>query len=310
MNVYLAGWQSETLEREKRLLKAGVFTHRCFSFANVTEIPGFPWHLEGVEAGYKLCLKRGVGIMMDSGVFSLRTYRRYLEKKGKSTASMPDEETFIRLYVDFCKKSAANWDFCVTVDFTKVSKKNFRVHERLEAMGIRPLPVFHGDDSVDWLRRYADKGYQYVCIGNVPKTRKGQPMTRRYLDNVFAAGARLGLEFHGLAMTSVWIMLGYPWKSVDSSSWARAAGYGCIMDWDGRTNRMSTIHVSDRGKSRINDNSAAMGRVREHVTAKGYDFDLLREDHIYRHQYNASVMRDLGEFATRAHRPGTRRLLI
>ncbi len=63
VKMFLAGWQSGTLEREKRLIKAGVFKHRCFSFANVIEVPGLPWHLPGVEAGYELCQKHGIGII-------------------------------------------------------------------------------------------------------------------------------------------------------------------------------------------------------------------------------------------------------
>lgn len=312
MNCYLAGWQSGTLEREVRLIKAGVFKHRCFSFANVIEVPGLPWHLPGVEAGYKLCQKNSIGIMMDSGVYSFRTYRAYLERTGKSTSSLPDDAGYIQLYVDFCKKHAKNWDFYVTVDFTRNCAANLKIHQKLEKMGVRPVPVFHGDDSIDYLKRYADRGYDYICVGNLPRRqRTGVGAKRRYLDLVFNAAEKLKLTCHGLGMTSPWIMIDYPWRSVDSSSWARVAGFGSILGWDERTRRITTLHISDKqsAASRIQNNANALQQIREHVLADGYDFDLLRTDHIYRHQFNAFTMLKLAEYAGKQHRTRWRSLV-
>ena len=307
MNWYAAGWQSGTLEREKRLLKAGVFTHRCFSFANLITIPGLPWHLPGVEAGYKLCLNKGVHIMLDSGVFSLRTYRNYLERKGKSTSTVPDGEDYVRMYVEFCKKWAGKIEFAVTVDFTCDCKANFKRHVQLEKLGLRSIPVYHGDDSLDYVRRYADRGYDYICIGNPTDAgHKKHSALRRYLDAVFNLGVKLKLGFHGLAMTAPWSMLDYDWRSIDSSSWARVAGFGSILGWNEHTRRLSTLHISDKqaGVSRVHGNAKAMQHVREHVLADGYDFDLLRVDGIYRTQYNAATMQKLVAFAGAQH--GTR----
>ncbi len=312
MKMFLAGWQSGTHERELRLLDAGVIGARCFSFANLIEIPGLPWYLPGVDAGYSLCVKRKIPIMMDSGVYSFRTYRAYLERKGKSTSSLPDDAGYIKLYVDFCKKHGKNWDFYVTVDFTRDCAANLKIHQKLEKMGIRPVPVFHGDDSTDYLKRYADRGYDYICIGNLPrKERKGVSAMRRYLDAVFNEADKLKLSFHGLGMTSPWLMIDFPWRSVDSSSWARVAGFGSILGWDERTRRITTLHISEKqsASSRLHNSASAMASVKEHVEADGYDFEMLRTDHIYRHQYNAYTMLKMAEFAGKQHRTRWRSLV-
>jgi hypothetical protein len=129
---------------------------------------------------------------------------------------------------------------------------------------------------------------------------------RRYLDGAFELGARLGLEYHGLGMTSPWIMLDFPWKSIDSSSWSRVAGFGSIMDWDQDTGRLTTLHVSRRnsGAAKLHGSGSAVGCVREHVEARGYDFGKLRRNLLYRHQYNAMTMAAMAKSATRRHAAG------
>lgn len=308
MNVFLAGWQSGNGKRERRLIDAGVIKGRCFSFANTVPMPGFPWHLKGVVEGYHECVASKVPIMMDSGVYSFRTYRRYLEGKGKSTAGLPTLSGYVRLYVDYCLEFGKLWDFYVTVDFTHDSEANYLRHVKLEKMGIRPAPVFHGDSSFDYLKRYADRGYKLVCLGSTRKLRAiGSSAMHRYLDGAFEAGARYGIEFHGLAMTSPWVMLGYPWRSVDSSSWSRVAGFGSILGWDAVTCRMTTLHVSKRHSTsaKLHGSADATACVRAHVTAQGYDFEKLRRNLIYRHQYNADTMVRVMQTATAKHNNST-----
>lgn len=298
MNVYLAGWQGSTLEREERAIKAGVIKHRCISFANVVKIPGLPYYVKGIHAGYTQCVKHGVGIMMDSGVFSYRTHKSYLMRTKKGLGTLPELDDYIRLYVEFCKANHKKWDFYVTVDLTKVASKNIIIHKRLEKMGIRPMPVFHGDDTIEYLRRYHDMGYDYICVGSV--TMKATvTKARRYFDSIFNMGAKLGLTFHGLAQTAPWVMLDYSWRSVDSSSWSRAAGYGCILRFNEEKSRMSTMHISDRMSSvaRLHRNPKMSQAVKRDVEAEGYDFAELQSDHTARHIYNAATMLKLAAVA-------------
>jgi hypothetical protein len=79
------------------------------------------------------------------------------------------------------------------------------------------VPVFHGDSSIDWIRKYHDLGHNLIAIGSHKSMRASRKQLAEYLHEVFNLGAKLGVEFHGLAMTSPWIMLTFPWASVDSS---------------------------------------------------------------------------------------------
>ncbi len=309
MNVYLAGWPAATAKRIIPVIRDGGLKNRCLSFANLVKMQGMPYHLAHGEAEMDACISNGVGIMMDSGVFSYRSYGKRLRAAGQESKLISKDE-FIRLYVEWCKKHGHRWDFYVTMDFEKNAAENLKSHVQLEKMGIRPMPVYHGDDDAEYLKRYADKGYKYICIGLYKPNRKAK---RRYLDTVFNAGVKYGIEYHGLGVTTPWIMLDYPWRSVDSSSWSRVAGYGGLVRLNEKTMRLSVVHVSERASDNTVHNAKLLARVRKHVELEGFDWGQLttgEEAHVYRHVYNAKTMTRLAALAALKNSHGQWRSLI
>jgi hypothetical protein len=319
MKCYLAGWQASTTARETRLIDAGVITHRCLSFANIVKIPGFPFYTTGMVQGYEVCVERKIGIMMDSGVFSYRRYRRKLitTNDKKNLALLPDEAGFTQIYIDFCKKYAKHWDFYVTMDLDFDGNANFKRHVALEKAGLRATPVFHGDEdcSMDMLRRYRDRGYSHICFGTGPRMRTTVKQQRQYLDAVFNEITRLGMTCHGLAVTAPWMMLEYPWYSVDSSSWSRAAGYGSILRFDKHSGRMTQLHISNKGNTGIAkhmplDTMAWSKHLKKQLEEEGFDYKELQNDHTARHLYNAMTMQKLAKFGGSRQRAGAWRHLF
>lgn len=263
--------------------------------------------------------------MMDSGIISYRGYKRAMTRKGKQKEldKLLSEDEFVERYVKFVKKNQKDWDFCVTVDMKPVAADVLVQHKKIEAMGIRPTPVYHGDVDVEWLKRYVDLGYNFICLGGsapafgaiASVSRANKRVRSQYLDRVFNFGAKHNIEFHGLGLTTPWSMLTFPWRSVDSSWWSRSAGYGSIMRWNGVTNRMSCLHISPRvSNAQAKDavfkaNKVGMQRLREELKEEGFDLDLLREDFTERHVYNARTMMRLAESATKRQR-GTWNLIF
>jgi hypothetical protein len=306
--MYSSGWQASNAKRELAVIKAGAIRWRCFSFASVFKIPGLPYYLPHAQGAVDACIKHKIPIMFDSGVFGYRSYKLSLLKQKKDLSKLVSEDQFIQLYVDYIKKNGHLYDWFVTVDLDKVAEDIYNRHCKLEAMGIRPTPVFHGDDSAaEYLRRYHDLGHTLVCAGTATG-RSGQKMQKHYLDEIFNLAEKFGMRLHGLALTSPFVMLGWNWWSVDSSSWSRAAGYGSIFVFDENTHRMSTYHISDRStKGEVAKmNPALVERVREQVEAEGYDFDIMRqidgEDaFVLRHIWNGKQMLKLTDYATKLH---------
>jgi len=316
MKLFFSGWQATNKQRESAVIKAGAIRHRCFSFAMIQKLPGLPYYLPRLQGAYDACRKHGIGIMFDSGVVSWRSHRATLRKQGKDISKLPDEKTFIKLYVDHVKQHRKEWDkvdsgmdsMYFTIDLERNAEDIFRRHYEIVKMGINPVPVFHGDSSLDILRRYADKGCTLIGLASWRTIRTQQKQFRAYFDGCFDLGEKLGIRFHGLAMTASWLMLTYPWYSTDSSSWSRVAGYGSIMWFDEHKQRMSAFHISDRhseGKSTAAKmNPIIMGRVKEWVEHEGFDFKELQTDFVQRHIWNGKQMLKLVDAADKRHSNG------
>ena len=316
MRLYLSGWNATTGEREQAVIDHGYIRYRCFSFANLVKLPGLPYCSKNTIGAYNACVSSGVGIMHDSGVVSWRTHMNTLAKQGKTKqlAEMLTEQEFIQSYVDRVKAESHNWDdapqnksrFYMTIDLARVSSDIFRRHEALEALGIRPIPVLHGDDNVEkYIGKYADRGYKLIALATAKVLRNSRSQFRAYLEACFNAGAKYGVEFHGLGITSPSRMIELPWFSTDSSSWSRVAGYGGIMMYDDRRQRLDTFHISDQvsaGKGHeMKLNSRMMAFVKEYVEHKGYDFHALQTDFVQRHCFNSRSMDELTQAATKLH---------
>lgn len=293
MRCYLSGWQATGTERELAVVRAGFLKYRCFSFCNLVKLPGMRQALsKTLQQAYQVCLDNGVGIMMDSGVFSYRSIKKKLQAAGKSISQMVGEVEYIERYVDWCKQNSKKWDFYVTVDLVEIAAENYRRQELLLKAGIEPVPVFHGDDSVEYLKKYADLGHKLICVG-VLWGRTTLQQKRRFLDQVFNVGEKYGLTFHGLAATTAWMMLDYPFFSVDSSSWSRVASCGGLMRFDPVTNRISVVHVSDQAAGSslgLDSHPKLKQRLEREIQAEGFDFGLLRTDFVARHIYNSKTM--------------------
>jgi hypothetical protein len=302
MRWYASGWQATNKDRELAVIRGGSLKYRCFSFTMLTKLPGMgSYYVPGMEQAYQACLENNVGIMMDSGVIGYRYYKLKAAKARKEFVL--DDNAFIDAYVKYAKANRKKWDFYVTVDFAVNAQEILERQGVLEKLGIRPVPVFHGDQSVDFLKRYADKGYKLIAIGSPPVINRNLKDKRRYLDLCFNEGEKLGLKFHGLAMTAVWQITAYAFWSIDSSSWSRAASTGCIMRFDPHTARMSVLHISDRvckGRGmETGQGKRLVGMLRSELKAEGYDYDELATDFVPRHVYNAASMGHLVSYANK-----------
>jgi hypothetical protein len=313
MRIYLSGWQATNAEREIEVIKAKAIRHRCLSFCSVQKIPGLPYYLPRIPPVYELCKEHKIGILMDSGVIGYRSHKKYLIRLGKPITKLPTEDEFVELYVAYVKANEKDWDGYFTIDLETEDSKIYERYKRLRAMGIKPMPVYQGDGHTDFLKRYSDEGADWIGI---PYHRSENLITypdgrslRQYLDAVFDAAAKLNLKLHGLGLSAAWLMLEYPWFSVDSSSWSRAAGYGCVLKFDEVTNRMSTFHISTRhstGKgAELKLNKRAMDEIKQSLEADGFNFEELQNSFVARHVYNGLSMLKLADAADKRHQSGS-----
>lgn len=124
----------------------------------------------------------------------------------------------------------------------------------LEKLGVSIGPVHHARDRDDWLKRYLDEKYPYIFLGGmVPETTN---YLRDWLDHIWERyltnpDGTARVKIHGFGLTTLELMLRYPWFSLDSTAWVMNSRYGiCFVDIEGKTYK---VHFSDQSPSRFDD---------------------------------------------------------
>ncbi len=161
-------------------------------------------------------MKRPI-VMLDSGAFSAWTQGVKIE--------LDEYAEFVSRYGHLFETGIFNLD---VIGDAKTSYANWNW---LRRKGINTIPVFHCGSNQKWLRRYISKT-NFVAIGGIAKL--GTKKRTYWLDTIWkncllGSKGRPVCNVHGLGLTPTQgDLLSYPWFSVDSSTWTRAAGYGFI----------------------------------------------------------------------------------
>jgi len=185
------------------------------------------------------------------------------------------------------------------------------MQKRFIAKGLEPVPVFHGDTSLDWIKKYQDLGCTLIGIGTSKDFRgRGFKGARYYFDQVFNYAIKNNLRLHGLAITSLSMLTMYPWWSVDSSTWSKTAIYGCINFPDKNRNTILNLHVSEKHSNLVGYNNYAKKQrdeIDKVVAELGFDLRDLRvgKDAVeHRHTWNGYVFTHLFELIDIDHHLG------
>jgi len=295
--LYLSHTVVHSKELEEEFLRCSGVRYRCFSFVYL--VPEAIYFSKRALESYDYNVEKGSHIMMDSGAFSFHMFTT----KNKVVQNLDQmRERTVQQYVDWCRGRQKRWDFHVTFDYIHDQPTIRKMQLRLELAGLHPMPVYHGDRPMDWLKSWLDGGYKRIGISNLPWRKLDYKKTRRYLDEVFRTCEPYSVKLHGFAMTSLALTFAYPWHSVDSSSWSRTASYGAIYGVDPQRGTLANIHVSLTGGLKSTTTSAtslspeALKSVRYQVEEGGWDFDLLRRSLAYRFIYNGWLFSHLNQF--------------
>jgi len=177
-------------------------------------------------------------LFLDSGAHSL--FNLHQKDSGKSKKSsgrwdfyrtrefsdyMDRYAAFVRRYADMLE-AYANTDVIGNPELT------YKAQKYLEARGIKPIPVLHFGTDLKWLHRYLDEGYEYIALGGLKGI--GRNAFVQWADRIFRVICDTPdhlpkVKVHGFAVTSVKVMLRYPWYSVDSTTWCVYARNGVVM---------------------------------------------------------------------------------
>lgn len=292
------GWN----EDEFRIKTGAMF--RCFSFAYCGF--GSPLFQGRHASALDNCLSNGVRVFLDSGAHSFHKLRYYdSHSKGLTSAEKMKKadqltETFLVAFAKYtrhCYVSERRFDFVVTFDHEKSCPVIFEVTKRLkEQLGIWPIPAYHGDQGIQWVHKYADLGHKLIGVGLHRIGKNTKDTLRRYYSSVLHTCDKLGMKCHGFAVTGdIMFDPDFPFYSVDSTSYLKAAAYGKILDIRPEKQRVALIHVSktyckSSQYGTIDALSPETAKyLRDQVESRGFDFDKVRSNQAARTLYNAKV---------------------
>lgn len=196
-------------------------------------------------------------IFFDSGAFTL--FNRYVLKLGKRVGAHGRElakpkirwgegdfsyydltkgsefRKYCDSYASFIRKFSDRDMLFANVDVPSNPALTWEIQRFFEEEhGVIPIPVVHYGAPMEYVRRYVGSGkYDILAAGGL-----GQFITKvQYLkwgDELFTElcpesnGYMPVIKVHGFAMTSWDLMKRWPWWSVDSTVWRKAAAFGFI----------------------------------------------------------------------------------
>ena len=199
----------------------------------------------------EIAAKNRVELFLDSGAYS---------------AWSQGQEINIKEYIQFIKDHDEVIDIYANLDVIGDPVATWKNQEVMEKAGLDPLPVFHYGEPVEWLTKYLDKGYEYISLGGMVPISTN--MLIRWLDGMFeefltdTSGMPI-IKVHGFGLTSLVLMLRYPWYSVDSTSWILTGRMGSIFVPQRRNN--SWVYDLNPWKIIVSSQSPARKEAGKHI---------------------------------------------
>ncbi len=209
MKVYLAGISVSKPKKEKRLCELFHEGHKLHSFYHC--VTGFE------KKWFKMNIKNKVDLFLDSGAVS---------------AWSKDIKIDIQEYISFIKKNKKVIGVYANLDVIGNPKKTLKNQKIMEKAGLNPVPTFHMNSDVSFLKYYVEN-YDYVALGGMAGIGTSTEQLRMWLDDIFSKyicdpGGMPKVKIHGFGMTSFSLLIRYPWYSVDSTSWVITGRMGSI----------------------------------------------------------------------------------
>ena len=152
--------------------------------------------------------EKKVNLFLDSGAFSATR---------RGAVIVLDE------FIKFAKKNETHCEVIANLDVIGDGDATRRNQKKMEAEGLNPLPVYHYGEPRKHLIYYVNMNrYDYIGIGGMVPIPTDQLVP--WLDEIFGEyicdeKGDPRVKVHGFGVSSLKIMLRYPWYSIDTSVW-------------------------------------------------------------------------------------------
>ena len=210
------------------------------------------WSYYWIMESKKEMTKNKVELFLDSGAFS---------------AWSQGKEIKIQDYINFIQEHENTIDVYANLDVIGDVKATWKNQMIMEKEGLNPLPVFHYGEEEKWLKRYLTKGYNYISLGGmVPiSTTDLIPWLNKLFDKYLTNEKGVPIiKVHGFGLTSLPLMLRYPWYSVDSTSWVVTGRMGSVYIPCYRNGKW--VYDENSWKIAVSNRSPSKEEAGKHIT--------------------------------------------
>ena len=181
-----------------------------------------------------------------------KPYPQLFMDSGAFTASTKGVKIDIKEYAQWIRENREYIHTYANLDVIGNAEATWENQQRLEDMGLNPLPVFHTREPWEYLERYVEK-YDYVGLGGLVPFAKGRdPIYVPWVLKCFKM-AQGKCVFHGFGVTNWETLKNFPWYSVDSTSWLAGTQYGQVPIWDRKQNRIKKIDLYSKQWFELSD---------------------------------------------------------
>lgn len=240
--------------------------------------------------------------------------KKFFLDSGAFSAFTKDIKIDIHEYCNFIKEHKKKITYYSVLDVIGNAEGTLKNQKIMEKEELNPIPCFHYGDNFKYLEYYIEN-YDYISLGGMV------PVSSRnlipWLDDVFGnhicnKEGYPRCKVHGFGMTTVDIMVRYPWYSVDSTTYNSASRFGEINIckfrnneniWNENPIRISVSEKSENkiknGKSFHTESENYKKVVKKFVEYMNYNMDELIESTYKRQCFNIDFFKRLEKEITR-----------
>lgn len=245
MKVYLAGTTVSKPEEQPKIQDLFKSACKLHSFFHCKDVRGFEY------GWFKMNVENKVDLFLDSGAFSAYTQ---------------NVEIDIYEYIKFIKLHKKDLEVYANLDVIGDAQATWNNQMIMEKAGLKPIPCFHFGEDWNWLHKYINR-CDYIALGGIA-IKKDRQALYRWLDQCFTIicdkNGYPTVRVHGFGLTSLKLMLRYPWYSVDSTSWVVTGRMGAI--YVPKKYRGNWVYDQDSYKVSVSNKSPNMKEAGQHIT--------------------------------------------
>jgi len=170
-------------------------------------------------------LKSDKNIFIDSGAFS-----------AYNSGAIIDIDDYSKYLIELSPNLYAGLD--VIGDPIKTLQNNKYMEQKYK---LSPIPTFHMGEDIKHLDRFLN--YPYIALGGMVMAENIIPWLDKVWNHILKRDYEI--KIHGFGMTNQVIIDRYPWYSIDSTSFDRAARFGIVTLFNDLKNEIYTIHLNE-----------------------------------------------------------------